>query len=304
MKTTAIDQSGQYKIDGASDLIARGDVPAWKFVLDCALVALTAPVWLPLCVLIALWVKLASPGPILFRQERIGHMGVRFLCVKFRTMKVNSNTALHRELLGQLITSNLPMKKLDTTGDSRLIPGGLLLRTLGLDELPQIINIIRGEMSLVGPRPTTTYEYKLFLPEHRRRCQTLPGLTGLWQVNGKNRTTFQRMMELDLQYVERKSLWLDLRILARTPIAILLQCWDVVTRMRTAPPGNREISLPVDEPRNLVSGNSGLTTRTAPPSAPRLAVLPLAPGPADVMAVASFAAHSPMTEPPDRKSVV
>ena len=162
-------------------------------------------------------------------------------------MKVNSSAALHKQLLHQLIASNRPMKKLDTTGDERLIPGGLLLRTLGLDELPQIFNILRGEMSLVGPRPSTTYEYKMFLPEHRRRCQTLPGLTGLWQVNGKNRTTFQRMMELDLQYVERKSLWLDLKILARTPIAILRQCWDVATRTRTAPPGTGKLSGP---PRN------------------------------------------------------
>ena len=285
MKTTAINPSGQQEVDSISDLIERSFVPSWKLILDCTLVALTAPIWLPLGMLIAAWVKLASPGPVLFRQERIGHMGARFLCIKFRTMKVNSSTALHRELLNQIITSNRPMQKLDTTGDSRLIRGGLFLRTLGLDELPQIINILGGDMSLVGPRPSTTYEYKLFLPQYRRRCQTLPGLTGLWQVNGKNRTTFQRMMELDLQYVERKSLWMDLKILARTPIAILLQCWDVATRMRTAPAGNRETSLPAAEPPNLASANSGHTTRTARPSAPRLAVLPLAPRPVDVLAV-------------------
>jgi lipopolysaccharide/colanic/teichoic acid biosynthesis glycosyltransferase len=203
--------------------------------LDCTLIALATPIWLPLCVLIALWVKIASSGPVLFRQERIGHNGVRFLCLKFRTMKVNSSTAVHQELLHQLMTSDRPMKKLDATGDSRLIPGGLWLRAFGLDELPQIINILRGEMSFVGPRPNTTYEFKMLQAQYRRRCGTLPGLTGLWQVNGKNRTTFQRMMELDLRYVERKSLWLDLKILARTPIAVLLQCWDLAAGRRTAP---------------------------------------------------------------------
>jgi lipopolysaccharide/colanic/teichoic acid biosynthesis glycosyltransferase len=131
-------------------------------------------------------VKIASSGPVLFRQERIGHNGVRFLCLKFRTMKVNSSTAVHQELLHQLMTSDRPMKKLDATGDSRLIPGGLWLRAFGLDELPQIINILRGEMSFVGPRPNTTYEFKMLQAQYRRRCGTLPGLTGLWQVNGKN----------------------------------------------------------------------------------------------------------------------
>jgi lipopolysaccharide/colanic/teichoic acid biosynthesis glycosyltransferase len=194
--------------------------------------------------LIAAWVKLVSPGPILFRQERIGHNGARFLCLKFRTMKVNADITRHREHLHHLMSSNQPLKKLDALGDSRLIPGGLWLRSLGLDELPQIINILRGEMSLVGPRPGTTYEYKMLEPRHRRRCGTLPGLTGLWQVKGKNRTTFQRMMELDLQYVEEKSLLLDLKILARTPAAVLLQCWDVATRSRTAPAADRQASLP------------------------------------------------------------
>ena len=108
-----------------------------------------------------------------------------------------------------------------------MIPGGLWLRTLGLDELPQLINVLRGEMSLVGPRPSTAYEYEMFQPRHRRRCETLPGLTGLWQVNGKNRTTFEEMMELDLAYVKTKSLFLDVKILASTLPAILLQVWDV-----------------------------------------------------------------------------
>jgi lipopolysaccharide/colanic/teichoic acid biosynthesis glycosyltransferase len=119
------------------------------------------------------------------------------------------------------------MTILDGLGDSRLITGGLWLRACGLDELPQLINVLRGEMSLVGPRPSVPYEYEMFLPRHRQRCETLPGLTGLWQVNGKNRTTFEKMMELDLAYVAKKSLLLDLKIMMGTLPAILFQVWDL-----------------------------------------------------------------------------
>ena len=234
MNSIASNYSARETIDGVSDRIARSRVPSWKRFLDCTLVAVATPVWVPLGVLIAAWVKLVSPGPALFRQERIGHMGARFFCLKFRTMKVNADTAVHREHLNHLMTSNRPMKKLDATGDRRLIAGGLWLRTLGLDELPQIINVLRGEMSLVGPRPSTAYEYELFQPQHRQRCETLPGLTGLWQVKGKNRTTFEKMMELDLTYVKTKSFFLDVKILASTPPAILLQVWDVRAARKAA----------------------------------------------------------------------
>jgi lipopolysaccharide/colanic/teichoic acid biosynthesis glycosyltransferase len=227
MNSIGNNHSAKEIIDGFSHHIARSRVPSWKRVLDCTLVVVATPVWLPLGALITAWVKLVSPGPALFRQERIGHLGARFLCLKFRTMKVNADTTVHREHLNHLMTSNQPMKKLDTKGDRRLIPGGLWLRTLGVDELPQLLNVLRGEMSLVGPRPTTAYEYEMFQPRHRRRCETLPGLTGLWQVKGKNRTTFEKMMELDITYVETKSFFLDVQILARTLPAILLQVWDV-----------------------------------------------------------------------------
>ena len=234
MNSIGNNRSAQERIDGVSDHIARSRVPSWKRVLDCSLVVLAAPFWLPLAAILAAWVKLVSPGPALFRQERIGHLGARFLCLKFRTMKVNADTTIHREHLNRLMTSNQPMKKLDAAGDSRLIPGGLWLRTLGVDELPQLINVLRGEMSLVGPRPSTPYEYEAFQPRHRRRCETLPGLTGLWQVKGKNRTTFEKMMELDITYVETKSFLLDVKIMATTLPAIVLQVWDVRTGRRAA----------------------------------------------------------------------
>jgi lipopolysaccharide/colanic/teichoic acid biosynthesis glycosyltransferase len=174
-----------------------------------------------------MFIKVVSPGPVLFKQQRIGHMGKRFLCLKFRSMFVNADTAVHRQHLNQLMTSKRPMAKLDGLGDARLIPGGLWLRACGLDELPQLINVLRGEMSLVGPRPSVPYEYEMFLLRHRLRCETLPGLTGLWQVNGKNRTTFEKMMELDLAYVAKKSLLLDLKIMIWTMPAILFQVWDL-----------------------------------------------------------------------------
>ncbi|MGA2544866.1 MAG: sugar transferase [Verrucomicrobiota bacterium] len=213
----------------------RSRVPSWKRALDMICVLAGSILWAPAWLMIGLFIKIVSPGPVLFKQERIGHMGKRFRCLKFRTMAVNADTGVHQAHLNQLMISNLPMRKLDGVGDPRLIRGGLWLRALGADELPQLLNVLRGEMSLVGPRPCVAYEYEMFLPRHRQRCETLPGLTGLWQVNGKNRTTFEKMMELDLAYVERKSLFLDLTILAGTVPAILLQVWDI-KKWRKAPP--------------------------------------------------------------------
>jgi exopolysaccharide production protein ExoY len=213
---------------------AQNRVPLWKRALDVPCVLVTSIFWAPAWLMIGLFIKIVSPGPVLFKQERVGHMGKPFLCLKFRTMAVNADAGVHQRHLHQLMTSNQPMKKLDGTGDARLIPGGLWLRSLGLDELPQLVNVLRGEMSLVGPRPCIAYEYEMFQPRHRRRCETLPGLTGLWQVNGKNRTTFENMMELDLAYVERKSLFLDLKIMVCTFPAILLQVWDMKTGRKAA----------------------------------------------------------------------
>jgi exopolysaccharide production protein ExoY len=213
----------------------RTRVPSWKRVLDIVFILAGAILWAPVCLIIGILIKIVSPGPILFQQERVGHTGKMLRCLKFRTMSVNADTGVHQKHLTQLMTSNQPMKKLDGAGDTRLIPGGLWLRSLGLDELPQLMNVLRGEMSMVGPRPCVPYEYAMFQPRHRQRCDTLPGLTGLWQVNGKNRTTFEKMMELDLAYVERKSLLLDLKIMAFTVPAIFLQVWDIKTGRKAAP---------------------------------------------------------------------
>lgn len=186
-------------------------------------VCLAAPVLLPLMFILSVVIKIVSPGPALFRQERVGYWGQRFTCFKFRTMVVDADTRIHQGHLNQLMDSNVPMRKLDSTGDPRLIPGGRLVRSLGLDELPQVFNVLRGEMSLVGPRPCLPYEYAVYAPRHRQRFDTIPGLTGLWQVSGKNKTTFEEMIDLDIYYATNKSLWLDLRIICKTIPAIIAQ---------------------------------------------------------------------------------
>jgi lipopolysaccharide/colanic/teichoic acid biosynthesis glycosyltransferase len=207
-------------------------LPRWKRVLDVTCIVLTAPLVLPVMFVIALLIKIVSPGPALFRQERIGYRGRRFTCFKFRTMAVQADSRIHEGHYSRLMDSNLPMRKLDATGDPRLIACGLLLRSLGLDELPQVFNVLRGEMSLVGPRPCLPYEYEIYTPRHRRRFEAVPGLTGLWQVSGKNRTTFEEMIDLDIYYAGHRTFWLDLKILLKTVPAIVSQTKDLNGEIR------------------------------------------------------------------------
>ena len=201
-------------------------VPSWKTILDLTCILLSIPLWLPVVLLLALWIKLASPGPVFFRQERVGHRGKRFMILKFRTMKVNVETRTHERHLEQLINADVPMTKLDAAGDPRIIPGGRFLRATGLDELPQLFNVLRGEMSLVGPRPCTPHEFKSYQVWQRERVNARPGLTGFWQVNGKNRTTFTEMIKLDIFYTKNMSLWLDLTIMLKTLPALMTQVID------------------------------------------------------------------------------
>lgn len=178
--------------------------------------------------------SLYSRGPLLFTQERVGYRGRRFKIYKFRTMHVCAETASHQNHFAQLIRSNTPMQKLDARGDNRMIPGGWIIRASGLDELPQIINVWRGDMSIVGPRPCIPYEYEQYSSAQRARFNAVPGLTGLWQVSGKNRTTFDQMISLDVEYAGRKSFWLDLRIIAFTPVALVVQMLDTRRQRRGA----------------------------------------------------------------------
>jgi lipopolysaccharide/colanic/teichoic acid biosynthesis glycosyltransferase len=204
----------------------KSGLPGWKWTMDISAILLTLPLLLPLMILITVVIRMVSAGPVLFKQERVGFLGRRFMCFKFRTMFVGADTSAHQGHLNQLITSGVPMVKMDAHGDSRIIPFGALLRSSGLDELPQLINVLRGEMSLVGPRPCLQYESEKFLPWQRERFNAVPGLTGLWQVSGKNRTTFVEMMQLDIAYSRNKSLWLDLKIIFKTIPALLIQIQD------------------------------------------------------------------------------
>src|SRR5260370_3401492 len=172
---------------------------------------------------VTLWIKTGSPGPIFYRQERVGYRGRRFMMVKFRTMKVNVDTRCHEHHLERLIQANCAMTKLDASGDPRIIRGGRILRATGLDELPQLFNVLRGEMSLVGPRPCLLNEFDRYAPSQQERVNAPPGLTGYWQVNGKNKTTFTEMIAMDIYYAEHMSVWLDLKIILRTIPALIEQ---------------------------------------------------------------------------------
>jgi lipopolysaccharide/colanic/teichoic acid biosynthesis glycosyltransferase len=180
----------------------------------------------PLGLLVALLIKTVSPGPLFFRQERVGYLGRRFTLWKFRTMDVNTDSAVHQKHLRELMTSGKEMVKLDNGEDHRIIPFGYMLRATGVDELPQLLNVLLGEMSLVGPRPCLPYEASAFLPWQMRRFDAVPGLTGLWQVSGKNRTTFPEMMALDIRYAKKPAFPLDVKIFLKTFPAIARQVAD------------------------------------------------------------------------------
>jgi lipopolysaccharide/colanic/teichoic acid biosynthesis glycosyltransferase len=185
----------------------------------------------PLLALIAVAVRLDSKGPALFRQERLGQYGVPFTFLKFRTMYFQTDSRIHEEYVKQFISGkadqhparNSTEGVYKLTKDPRITRIGRFLRKTSLDELPQFFNVLKGEMALVGPRPPLRYEVTSYDVWHRRRLfEARPGITGLWQVNGRSRTKFDEMVRLDLQYAETWSLWLDLKILLRTPRAVLL----------------------------------------------------------------------------------
>jgi lipopolysaccharide/colanic/teichoic acid biosynthesis glycosyltransferase len=230
----AIGEAAKLSGGQGEEVMDGSEVPLWKRVLDTVCIVAALPVLVPVFVLLAVGIKCASPGPVLFLSERVGYRGRRFICFKFRTMKADADSDAHRRHLADLMRSDAPMVKMDTNGDPRLIPMGKILRATGLDELPQLLNVLGGEMSLVGPRPCLPYEFEGYLPDQKRRFNTLPGLTGLWQVSGKNKTTFSEMIALDIQYAEQKSLWLDLKIMARTVPAILTQVREARAKRKDA----------------------------------------------------------------------
>ena len=197
-----------------------------KRALDIAGSAALLLVLAPVLAVIAAFVKLTSPGPVFFRQTRVGEHAKPFTMLKFRTMRVNADDRLHREYVSSLIAAGgqeTAAKEgvFKITNDPRVTPIGRILRKTSLDELPQFINVLLGSMSLVGPRPPIPYEVEQYKPWHHRRVlDAKPGITGLWQVTGRSRTTFDEMVRLDLRYARTCSFWTDIKILLATPRAV------------------------------------------------------------------------------------
>jgi len=199
-------------------------IPWWKRAFDVGLTGLSLCVLLPLFLLIAGYIYAVSPGPIFFTQERIGFRGQKFTMWKFRSMYINVDTKAHQQHLAELIKNShggeKPMQKLDSQ-NKQIIPLGKMIRKTSLDELPQLFNAIFGTMSLIGPRPPIPYEVDEYLAWHWGRFNALPGMTGLWQVSGKNHLRFSQMARLDICYAIWCSPWVDLDILLRTPGVVI-----------------------------------------------------------------------------------
>jgi len=208
-------------------VVPSSEPSAWQRGLDIACSLLGFTILAPVLLGTALLIKLVSPGPVFFKQVRIGRGGKPFMLWKFRTMVANADSSIHQNHVAQLINGTAengeakskPMTKLDN--DPRVIPLGTILRGACIDELPQLINVLRGEMSLVGPRPPIPYEVRDYEPWQRRRLDAVPGLTGLWQISGKNKLTFDEMVRLDIQYNRKRSAWMNIVIMLRTPRVIL-----------------------------------------------------------------------------------
>ncbi len=199
---------------------------AGKRVFDVAVASVCLLVFLPLLLLAGIVTRWTTPGKALFRQVRLGQYGRPFVLYKFRTMYDGCSDEPHRKYVRELLTQDQPpvggaagLYKLED--DSRVTRVGGVLRRTSLDELPQLLNVIRGEMSLVGPRPPLLWEAEMFDAAGRRRFLVQPGLTGLWQVSGRNRLTMRQGLELDLEYVDKQSFMLDLAILAKTVPVVL-----------------------------------------------------------------------------------
>jgi len=212
--------------------------------LDIAITASLLLALVPLLVVIAFLIKLDSPGPVIFAQDRVGSRvrgkgGKRswhaypFTVYKFRTMYHNADSKRHQAFVKALIEKDYDTlaslqgkdakdcQKFKMVNDPRVTPIGRFLRKTSLDELPQLWNVLRGDMSLVGPRPAIAYEVDMYAPDHVQRLAAKPGLTGVWQITSRSSVDFDQMVKLDVWYVENQSLWLDMKILAKTPVAVL-----------------------------------------------------------------------------------
>lgn len=203
--------------------------PLLKRVFDLVGATLLLFLFAPLLVIVAICIKIGSHGSIIFKQRRVGKNGKPISILKFRSMNVDVSPALHKAHITQLIEKNLSLEQftggsassLKLEKDSRITGVGRIIRKTSIDELPQLFNVLRGEMSLVGPRPPLPYEVKLYKDWHMQRLEVLPGITGWWQVNGRNRVSFDEMVAMDIFYIEHSSFWLDVKILFLTPWAVI-----------------------------------------------------------------------------------
>jgi lipopolysaccharide/colanic/teichoic acid biosynthesis glycosyltransferase len=208
-----------------SEAPPRAAVSLVHRILDMAVAGLALVVLVPVIAAAAVAVRLSSPGPVLFRQRRLGRGMRPFTVLKFRTMRADADSAVHREFVRSLIAGK---PEPDEHGqlyklvvDDRVTRVGRFLRSWSLDEVPQLWNVLRGDMSLVGPRPVIEYEVEQYPDWYLERFAVKPGMTGLWQVSGRNERTYEEMVRFDVEYAERRSLWLDLRILARTALVVM-----------------------------------------------------------------------------------
>jgi len=210
--------------------------------MDVFIAILALLFFLPLMVVVAILIVIDSPGPIFFIQNRVGARRyihnhtekwgfITFPCIKFRTMMHNSDPSLHQAYIKAYMNNDeegmTALQGKDTmvrklTNDPRITRLGKFLRKTSIDELPQLINVIQGEMSLVGPRPAIPYEVEMYKPWHYHRLETMPGITGLWQVTARSSADFDDMVRIDLDYIQRQSLWFDLKILIKTPYEVIL----------------------------------------------------------------------------------
>jgi lipopolysaccharide/colanic/teichoic acid biosynthesis glycosyltransferase len=193
--------------------------------LDVSIAGTVLLVLVPVIVVAAIAVRATSPGPVLFRQRRLGRHMRPFTVLKFRTMRADADSKVHREYVRQLIGTEQEGQRREglykLAVDDRITRVGRFLRSWSLDEVPQLWNVLRGEMSLVGPRPVIEYEVEQYPDWYLRRFAVKPGLTGLWQVSGRNELSYEDMVRFDIEYAERRSLWLDLRILVRTALVVM-----------------------------------------------------------------------------------
>ena len=218
-------KSGEIKASAmeTKELFLKGKVPFLKRALDLILTFLILIAFSPWLLLIMLAIKIGSPGPVFHKQIRLGERGKPFRFYKFRSMSVNTDDAEHRSYVKNLIKAGSPYRVDENdkplfkiSDDGRVTRVGKLIRRYSVDEFPQLLNVLRGEMSLVGPRPPLPHEYKDYSDWYRKRLDGTPGITGLWQVSGKNRISFEDMVRLDIYYLKNWSLWLDIKIILRT----------------------------------------------------------------------------------------